>query len=219
MTGFGSALVAIPLLSLLFDIKTTVPLCMLNGIIITSYLAITLRRHMDRNKIFPLLIGALPGIVIGVYFLKNIDGTFIRYGIGILLIAYSLYNLKIQPKRLDPDKRWGYIAGFLTGAIGGAFSAGGPPAIVYTTLTSWKKDEIKATLTGFFVVNGYITATAHALTGITTLATLKLFAVTAPFVLVGTGVGSKVSGKINRQTYLRLIYYFLIVMGIMMLVT
>ena len=219
LTGFGSALVAIPLLSFIFDIKTAVPLCMLNGLIITSYLAFTLRRHLDRDKIFPLLIGALPGIAVGVYLLKEVDGSLIRYGIGGLLISYSLYNLIVCPRPLNPGKAWGYLAGFLTGTIGAAFSAGGPPAIIYTTLTSWKKDEIKATLTGFFVVNGYITAMVHAVSGITTLSTVNIFVVTAPFVLIGTTIGSRISGRINRRTYLKLIYFFLIVMGIMMTVT
>lgn len=219
LTGFGSALVAIPLLSFILDIKTAVPLCMLNGLIITSYLAITLRRHLDRNKIMPLLIGALPGIAVGVYLLKEVDGTFIRYGIGGLLLCYSLYNLIINPRPLNPGRAWGYLAGFLTGTIGAAFSAGGPPAIIYTTLTSWNKDEIKATLTGFFVVNGYLTVMVHAASGITTMNTLKIFAFTAPFVLIGTTIGSRISGRINRGTYLQLIYFFLIVMGVMMILT
>ena len=219
LTGFGSALVAIPLLSFVVDIKTAVPLSMLNGLIITTYLAIALRRHLDRQKIMPLLLGALPGIGVGVYLLKEVDASGIRYGIGALLIGYSLYNLLIHPRPLNPGRGWGYVAGFLTGAIGAAFSAGGPPAIIYTTLTSWNKDEIKATLTGFFVANGVLTVLMHAISGITTLATLKFFAVTAPFVLIGTTIGSRVSGRINRATYLRLIYCFLVLMGVMMFIT
>jgi uncharacterized membrane protein YfcA len=219
LTGFGSALVAIPLLSLIIEIKTAVPLCMLNGLIITSYLAFKLRHHLNRDKISPLLIGSLPGIAVGVSLLKHVDASYIRYGIGVLLIIYSLFNLIFSPRPLNPGKTWGYLAGFLTGTIGAAFSAGGPPAIIYTTLTSWKKDEIKATLTGFFATTGLITVIVHAASGITTLTTVKIFAVTAPFVLIGTTLGSLVSGRIKRKTYLKLIYCFLIVMGIMMMLT
>jgi len=219
LTGFGSALVAIPLLAFIIDIKTAVPLCMLNGLIITGYLALKLRHHLSRDKISPLLIGSLPGIATGAILLKQVDASYIRYGIGTLLIIYSLFNLIFSPRPLNPGRAWGYLAGFLTGTIGAAFSAGGPPAIIYTTLTSWKKEEIKATLTGFFATNGLITVIVHAATGITTLTTLKIFSVTAPFVLIGTALGSLVSGRVNRKTYLKLIYSFLIVMGIMMMFT
>ena len=50
LTGFGSALLAIPLLSLLMDIKAAVPLCMLNGLVLTCYLSLHLRTHLDRKR-------------------------------------------------------------------------------------------------------------------------------------------------------------------------
>ncbi len=216
LTGFGSALVAIPLLALIIDIKAAVPLCILNGLIITIYLAVQLRRYLDRRKILPLVLGSIPGVFVGATLLKRVDSDVIRTGIGLLLISYSLYNLLARPRPLNPARIWGYIAGFLTGAIGAAFSAGGPPTIVYTTLTDWKKEEIKATLSGFFVLNGILTALVHVLTGVSTVTTAGYFAVTAPFVLVGTVLGSRVTGKIDRRTYLRIIYGFLIVMGVML---
>ena len=217
LTGFGSALVAIPLLALIIDIKAAVPLCILNGLIITVYLAVQLRRHLDRGKILPLVLGSIPGIFVGVTLLKRVDSTVIRTGIGLLLIIYSLYNLVACPRPFNPARIWGYIAGFMTGAIGAAFSAGGPPTIVYTTLSDWKKEDIKATLSGFFAVNGILIALAHALTGVSTLTTAGYFVATAPFVLVGTVFGTRVTGKIDRKTYLRIIYGFLIVMGVMLI--
>ena len=217
LTGFGSALVAIPLLSLIIDIKIAVPLCILNGLIITVYLAVQLRRHLDRKKILPLVFGSIPGVVVGATLLQRVDSSVIRSGIGLLLISYSLYNLLARPRPLKPAKEWGYVAGFLTGAIGAAFSAGGPPAIVYTAVSGWKKEEIKATLSGFFVANGVVTALAHAITGVTSLTTVGFFGITAPFVLLGTALGSRVTGKIDQQTYLRIIFCFLFAMGIMMI--
>jgi uncharacterized membrane protein YfcA len=217
LTGFGSALVAIPMLSFIFDIKTAIPLCMLNGVVITTYMALNLRRDLDVEKIIPLLVGALPGILLGIYFLKHGDESMLRHGIGALLTGYSLYNLIIHPRPINPGKVWGYVAGFLTGAIGAAISAGGPPAIIYTTLTSWSKEEIKATLTGFFIVNGYITASLHAITGITGPAVLKIFTVTVGFVLLGTIIGSKFSRKIDKKTYLQVVYWMLTGMGLLML--
>ncbi len=217
LTGFGSALVAIPLLSLILDIKAAVPLCILNGLIITMYLALHLRRHLDRTKILPLVVGSIPGVVVGATLLQRVDSDIIRFCIGVLLISYSLYNLFVLPRSPGLSRGWGYGAGFLTGAIGAAFSAGGPPAIIYTTLAGWNKEEIRATLSGFFVANGIVTAIVHALTGVSTSATVRIFLVTAPFVLLGTVTGSRVTGKINQQTYLRIIYTFLVVMGIMMI--
>ncbi len=217
LTGFGSALVAIPLLSLIIDIKAAVPLCILNGLVITIYLALHLRRHLDRRKILPLVLGSIPGVVVGATLLKRVDSDIIRFCIGLLLVSYSLYNLLARPRPFGLARGWGWVAGFLTGAIGAAFSAGGPPAIVYSTLAGWKKEEIRATLSGFFVANGIVTAAVHALTGVSSLATVQLFFVTAPFVLLGTALGSRVTSRIDQRIYLRIIFAFLVVMGIMMM--
>ena len=96
--------------------------------------------------------------------------------------------------------------------------AGGPPAIIYTTLHDWKKDEIKATLTGFFALSGYLTAAVHAFSGVITWSTMTYFVLTLPSVLLGTFAGSRISGRINRRTYLRTVYLLLAGLGVMMLV-
>ena len=110
-------------------------------------------------------------------------------------------------------RRWLFFSGSLTASVG----AGGPPAIIYTTLQDWKKDEIKATLTGFFVLNGYLTAVVHAFNGMITRSTLDYFIFTLFFVVLGTFAGSKMSGWIQRRTYLRIVYVLLMGLGVLML--
>lgn len=219
MTGFGSALVAIPLLSLFLDIKSAVPLCMLNSLVITSFLALKMRKHLDRKKIIPLCLAAIPGIFIGSTLLKHTSSTLIRISMGTLLIIYSLYSLFSTPRPIKLHKAWSYVAGFSSGAIGAAFSAGGPPTIIYTTLNGWNKDEIKATLSGFFLFSSYLTASAHAISGLTTLEVFSYFMISAPFVLLGTIIGSTCYGRVSHNLYLQLIFTFLVLMGIMMIIT
>jgi len=213
LTGFGSVLVAIPLLCLVIDIKTAVPLCILNNIIITTTLARQLRKDIDRKKILPLCIGALPGIVLGSTVLKEIDATVIQLFLGILLVTYSIYSLVVLPKPRKIHPVWAWVIGFSAGIMGAIFSIGGPPAIIYATLKNWSKDEVKATLTGFFLVNSYLIGVAHWLTGVTTRQSLNLFLVSAPFVLVGTLGGSHLYTLLPKKKYVKIIYLFLIVMG------
>jgi uncharacterized membrane protein YfcA len=219
MTGFGSALVAMPLLSLCIDVKGAVPLCTLSSVVITTFLAMRLKKHLDWRKIFPLCIAAIPGIFVGITLLKKVDSASLSIGLGVLLIAYSCYSLlvKSRPRTIHPA--WSYMAGFLSGAIGAAFSAGGPPTIIYATQSDWNKDEIKATLSGFFLFNSYCNATAHAVSGMTTVSVLSLFLYAAPCVLLGTVLGSHCYGRMERAVYLKVIFAFLILMGTMMIVS
>lgn len=219
VTGFGSALVAIPLLSLIIDIKDAVPLCILNSLVITTYLSLKMRKHLDPKKIVPLCAAAVPGIIAGSTLLKRVSSTVIEICLGVLLIAYSIYSLISTPERKQLHVIWSYIAGFLSGAIGAAFSAGGPPTIIYATLNDWEKDAIKATLSGFFLFNSYLIATVHAINGLTTIEIFTYFMISAPFVFLGTVLGTICYGKIPGERYLQLIFIFLILMGIMMIAT
>ncbi len=217
VTGFGFGLLAIPLLSLFIDIKTAVPLCSLLGILITAFLTLRLRRHIDRRKILPLLFGCIPGVAIGTLVLKKTPTDLLGVFMGVMLVVYALYRqaAKEQPRSIHP--RWAYVAGFLTGAISSAFSAGGPPTIIYATLRGWGKDEIKATLSGFFLAGGLTVITAHALTGLTTGLVLRYFLLSAPVVGAGVFIGSRFYDRIDTGSYLRLLNYLLLVMGILMI--
>ena len=57
----------------------------------------------------------------------------------------------------------------------------------------------------------------HAFSGVITWSTLTYFLLTLPAVLLGTFAGSRISGRINRRTYLRTVYLLLMGLGIVML--
>jgi uncharacterized protein len=217
VTGFGFGLLAIPLLSLFIDIKTAVPLCSLLGIVITAFLSLRLRKHIDRRKILPLLLGCIPGVAAGTLMLKKTPTELLSVLMGVMLIAYALYRLtsRQQPRSINP--RWAYVAGFFTGAVSSAFSAGGPPTIIYTTLRGWDKDEIKATLSGFFLSGGLMVITAHALSGLTTGLVLHYFLLSVPVVTVGVHIGSLLYERVDTGAYLQLLQCLLLAMGVLMI--
>ncbi|UCH46268.1 MAG: sulfite exporter TauE/SafE family protein [Nitrospiraceae bacterium] len=219
ISGFGSALIAMPLLTLFIDVKTAVPLCILHSVLMTSYLSFKLKDHMEKRKILPLLAGSLPGIYLGVTFLKNVDSDLIKLLLGSLIASYSLYSLAVQPKPRHMHRAWAYLAGFGTGFIGSAFSAGGPPAIIYTTLTGWSKDHIKATLTGFFLVSAVVTAIVHAASGLTNGLVIHYFLTSSVFAFVGVMTGSIFYRRISRDIYVRIILIILCLLGVMMIFT
>lgn len=218
VSGFGAALVAMPLLTLFMDVQTAVPLFIMHGVVITGYLSFQLRRHIDWHKTKPLLLGSLPGIVLGVYALKRFDSSILQSLMGALIFVYAVYSLafKPHPKKISP--LWAYAAGFFTGAISSAFSAGGPPTVIYVTLSGWKKDVIKVTLSVFFFITGVLTVTGHALSGLTTISTVKLFLGSVIFTMTGVWLGALCYGKIQRETYIKIMLWMLVGMGALMMV-
>ncbi len=216
LTGFGSALVAIPLLCMIMDVKVAVPVCLLNNVIMSSYMVYKLREDLQWSRILPLLVGSVPGIYVGVWLLKQVDPSSLKMFLGFILVLYGGSNLFIKYPSLKIPNGLNYLVGFFSGTCTGAVSAGGPPVIIYTTLTGWSKNAIKATLTGFFVVNSYMAIGMQAYNGLVTGQVLHIFAFTMFFVGIGTLSGLKMSDRINREFSLKLIYIFLILMGVVM---
>ncbi|RLB13524.1 MAG: sulfite exporter TauE/SafE family protein [Deltaproteobacteria bacterium] len=213
LSGFGSILLSLPLLAIFLDIKIVIPLEAIYGVSITIILLVQLRKYLDWQKIFPLFLGALPGIPIGVYFLKKLDKGMIQWILGIMLISYSLYSLFFRSTNKGIREGWAYLFGFLSGCLGGALSASGPAVIVYTSLQAWSKDKVKVTLQGFFMVSGMVVIFFHALSGLTTVTVLRFFLVSLPLLFLGTYTGSFFYGKIKEKNYKRVMLILLAFLG------
>jgi uncharacterized membrane protein YfcA len=217
VSGFGSVLLALPLLAIILDIKAVIPLAALYGLSIALLLLVQLRKYLEWKKVWPLLIGAALGVPIGVLFLKKLDRDMIQYTLGIILICYSLYSLFFRTLWSGIGEAWGYVFGFLAGCLGGALGASGPPVIVYTSLQSWRKDKIKVTLQAFFAIAGMMVIFGHAISGITTAFVVRLFGISVPAMVLGTYVGSYFYGIIEEQWYRRIVLILLAFLGAFMI--
>lgn len=213
LSGFGSILLALPLLTLFLDIKTVIPLAALHGLLTTSILFIQLRRSLDWKKILPLFVGSIPGIPLGVYYLKHMNTDVIQLTMGMILVSYALFNLTFRPVMWELKTAGASVTGFLAGCLGGALGAAGPPVIVYTSLQPWTKDMIKATLQGFYLASGLVVVALHALNGLTTMPVLRYFLISVPALILGTYVGSFFYGRINDQTYKKVMLILIAVLG------
>lgn len=93
VTGFGLALVAMPLFSQYVDLIYVVPACTLIAISMNIQLSWTYRHSTDWAGLRPLIIGAFPGAIIGATVLSRMSEPGIKLLMGILLLGYSLWSL------------------------------------------------------------------------------------------------------------------------------
>jgi uncharacterized membrane protein YfcA len=217
LSGFGSVLLSIPLLAIFLDIKIVIPLAALAAVTMTVMILIQLRQQFDWKRIYPLVIGAIPGVVVGVFALKRLNREIIHWILGVILITYSLYGLSAKTSDKEIPVIWAYPFGFLAGCFGGAFSAVGPPVIVYTSLQAWNKDQIKVTLQGFFLISGLLVVFCHAMGGLTTSTVLLLYGFALPTLVLGTYLGSLLYGVIREEAYRKVIIVLLGLLGILMI--
>lgn len=213
LSGFASLLVALPLLTIIIDIKTVVPFANMLAVYASIFLLIGLFKHLSWRDLFPILAGFSPGILIGVFFLKTLNKDILQLILGGVLIFYSTYSLFFETSLSIMKKIWAYFFGFISGILRGVIGAGGPPIIIYTSLQPWTKDKVKATMQGYLIFSGPMTLLFHACAGLVTGTVLKYFFISLPIFALGTYIGSYLYGTISEKSYKKIILILLNLLG------
>jgi uncharacterized membrane protein YfcA len=221
LTGFGLALVSVPLLSLVLDVKTAVPLAGLFGWLVTLPLVYAMRAHIRWREGLILFAASLPGTWLGAEALHSLPGGVIRLAMGLVLIASSLYALKARgPVIRAASLPLTLTAGFCSGALGGSVGEPGPPVIAYTSLAPWSADEAKSTLAFFFMLQMIGALASFYQKGLMTPQVLGLFPVALPGFVVGLGLGMAAYAVIRgrRLDFHKLVHGCLCAIGVVLIV-
>jgi len=215
VAGFAFALLAVPLLVLLWPLREVVPLVALFGGTINGLLLLSLRRHFRLRRVLSLLLGAIPGILVGVIFLARAPERDLRLVLALLLVGYGIWGLWNPRPRIRLGEGWGYFFGFLAGALGAALNTPGPPVVVYVTLKGWSKEEVKSTLQGYFFLLAGLIIGAHAFHGLLTGKIFQRYLCYWPLVVGGLFLGHRLYYRLSLKAYLRLVYGILILAGVL----
>jgi hypothetical protein len=207
-----------PLLALLLPIRTVAPLVALLTLTQNAWLLLLQRRSVSTGKIIPLIAGALVGIPFGVVFLAKVDEGVVTLALGVSLTAYALFSLLGERPLPVSGNRWGLLMGLLSGCLGGAFNAGGPPAVVYLSAQPWKKEEVHASLQLYFFLAGPMIVVFHLLTGLTTGLVVRWYLLLLPALVAGSAAGLALHRRVSGVAYRRLVFIFLLGLGILLLV-
>ena len=217
-SGFGFALMAMPLVALVIGVKAAAPLVALVGFTLYAVNLVRYRRGFDRRVLLPLAAAAALGVPVGVWALGNLDEDIVKSVLGVLLILYALYSLwrpQAAPLRSD---LWAWPAGFLAGVLGGAFNTPGPPVIVYGNLKQWPRDLFRSTLQALFLFSSSLVIVTHAVAGNLTRATWLSYLLLVPALLLGVWAGAWVDRHISNQHFRVLVLALIFVTGVLLLI-
>lgn len=218
--GFGDALFAMPFLSMVIGVKIATPLMTLNGCTLAILLFIKHYKQVDWERAKKLILAALFGIPFGIYFLKNGNESYTKIVLGIIIIGISIYNLffKNEIKTIKAHPSLVYLFGFIAGILGGAFNTGGPPIVIFGTLSGWTQLQFISTLQGFFLPNDLLIITGQFFTGLINKMVLHYYVISLPFLLFALWFGHHIRKKIPEHKFNKTIYSLLLGVGLLFLV-
>jgi len=215
--GFGDALLAMPILALILDIKTTTPLVALIASTIAIIYIIRRWREVRFQTVKLLIISSAFGIPLGLFFLKDIYEIPLKIGLALIIISFSLYVLFVKTPLVFRTDRWAWIFGFLAGVLGGAYNTNGPPVVIFGRLRAWDPNSFRATLQGYFLLSGSLIALGHGVSGLWTQEVIRLYLYAFPWVVFAIFLGDRLGRTIGPGKFDRCIHCLLIIASLLLL--
>jgi uncharacterized membrane protein YfcA len=213
LTGFGAALVVMPLLSPVLGPRTAAPFMALVAAGLQVVLIARYHRAVNWGAVWRLSLPALLATPVGVYGLRVLDERLTLSVLAAVVIGYAVYGLAGPRLPGARHAAWPYAAGFAGGLLGGAYNTNGPPVVVYGHCRRWSPAEFKGTLTLFFTINGAGILASHAATGGFTPAVWEHFLWALPALAVGVVAGVALDRRVNAARFRTLVLVLLLLLG------
>ncbi|QZZ21750.1 sulfite exporter TauE/SafE family protein [Leptothermofonsia sichuanensis E412] len=215
--GFGDALVAMPLLILVIDLRVATPLVAIAGLTIAVAILFSQWKNFNLKGIGQLIVFTLLGIPFGLALIRFTPQHVAKTILGILLILYGVYGISGFPLPHLKDERLAGVFGLIAGILGGGYDTNGPPIVIYGTLRKWSQDYFRINLQGYFFLANCLIVISHGLAGLWTTEILQLYLMSLPLLGSGILLGSFIGNRISKSTFEKLIYIFLFFIGILFL--
>lgn len=214
ITGFGSGLIAIPLLAHFLPLTFVVPLMLVLDFAASIALTRHTRLQIRWDEIRSLIPPSIVGIGVGSFMLINLPREPLLVSLGLFVIFFGIrYVFDVHSE--NPISRWWSVpAGLSGGLIGAMFGTGGPPFVVYLSHRLHDKSQLRGTLTGLFLLDGAFRVVTFLALGL--LLQPDMFTAILlglPVAGIGLYLGNKVHLGISNRQQLAIIGSLLLLSG------
>ncbi len=165
-----------------------------------------------------LILGAVPGVALGVALYRVADADLLRVLIGAVSLGFVVWHGAqrgglIRPMRHRLPDWAGVAAGLVAGFTSFVSHGGGPPAAVYLLSQGLDKTRYQATSVLVFWVVNIAKFIPYAVLGLFTWQTFAANLILAPFALFGAWLGVKAHRVVPERLFFAITYVLLTLTG------
>lgn len=206
ISGFGSGLIAVPLLALMYPLPLVVPSVLLLDFTASLVLGGLNLKQVRWDEVRPLIPFGMLGVALGTTLLVNLPRTPLLIGLGLFILVFAVRSL-LNLHGDKPITRWWALPASLTGGMVGAlFGTGGPPYVIYLAHRLKDKGLLRATLSGVFFLEGLVRITSFAAAGLLLNRQVwKSYGFGLPVVLLALYAGSHMHTGLSQSQVMRMI--------------
>jgi len=214
LTGFGAAIVGVPLLAHVVPIRFAVPMMLVFDLCAGLLLGLKNRHEVDKGALLRIAPFVAIGMALGVTALVRAPERWLLALLGALVFGYAAWSLL----RRGAPRPIGAAGAMPAGMAGGVFTAlygsGGPIYTVYLARRLGEPSRLRATMAVLIFCTAWARLALFSATGLMFQPSLlNLAAVLLPCAVAGYFIGSHLHRRLAPRHAARAIWILLLASG------
>lgn len=204
-TGFGGALIMVPLLALAWDIRAVIVIVGLLQTVTGAQLVRSSHRLVDRPRLTRLLAGSLVGLVAGTLLLAILPVTWIARILGVFTLVVGgriMLQLRgVRPEAVEPSRVATAGVSLLAGTLHGLIGTSGPVIVPYLHRIMPSPGALRATLLAYFFALDVLRLLGYAPLGLYSAEIVWRSTLLLPAGVIGSLLGGRLHIRVRPQLF------------------
>ncbi|WP_067439569.1 sulfite exporter TauE/SafE family protein [Nocardioides jensenii] len=203
VSGFGGAMLAIPLLLLLVDAPTAIAAATGVSLLMSARAWRQEREHVEVPLVRRLVVAGLLGMPLGLLALLVVDERLLTVTIGVLvLITVALTALRVRLPASAPAQ---WIGGVLSGALLTSTGMNGPPLVIAVTGAELPARRARGTLQAVFAAQDLVAVVLFVVAGVLSRDAVLLIAAGCLGIPLGWSIGDRIFHRLSEAAFRRIV--------------
>lgn len=208
--GYGFSSLTVPLALVVYTNRILNPAIVLVEVFVNFYVLFINLKGISTvwRRVFPILVGLLPGIALGGYVLTSLQPGWVKFATYTVILPLILLQAAGWRRPIRASWSIGLPFGSMLGVLYSVTTISGPPLAMLFNNQGLVKNEFRAGLALVRVAESSVTAIVYYKLGLFISESASLLYVFIPSVLLGIPLGSFVIRRIDAETFRRICMSF-----------
>jgi len=208
--GYGFSSLTVPVALVFYTNRILNPALVIIEVFINLYVLFINRQSVPAvwKRVFPILIGLLPGIALGSYLLASLHPGWIKFVTYAVLLPLILIQAAGLRRPIRSERLVGLPFGVGLGFLYSVTTVSGPPLAILFNNQGLVKKEFRAGLGLIRVAESTLTAIAYYYLGLFVVESQSVLWTIIPSVLVGIPLGAYFIRRLDAETFRRVCMSF-----------
>jgi uncharacterized protein len=208
--GYGFSSLTVPIALVFYTNRILNPALVVIEVFINLYVLFINRDSIPAvwKRVFPILIGLLPGVAVGAFLLASLHPGWIKFVTYTVLLPLILVQAAGLRRPIRSERLIGLPFGTALGFLYSVTTISGPPLAILFNNQGLVKKEFRAGLALIRVAESSLTAIVYYHLGLFVAESQSILWMIIPSVLVGIPLGAYLIRRLDAETFRRICMSF-----------